>query len=137
MAVLNHKIDFVAFVSVKMANANGDPLDGNRPRIDYNGFGEMSDVCIKRKIRNRMQDLGKAVFVQSEDRCQDGYGSLSERASAVMKGLKDREEYARIACEKWLDVLLPTSHAYKGGFGCGWRSHVPGTATGPCPHPAA
>ena len=104
MAVLNHKIDFVAFVSVKMANANGDPLDGNRPRIDYNGFGEMSDVCIKRKIRNRMQDLGKAVFVQSEDRCQDGYGSLSERASAVMKGLKDREEYAGIACEKWLDV---------------------------------
>lgn len=36
--------------------------------------------------------------------CDDGFGSLSERASATMKGIKDREEYARIACEKWLDV---------------------------------
>jgi len=104
MAVLNHKIDFVAFISVKGANANGDPLDGNRPRIDYNGFGEISDVCIKRKIRNRMQDLGNRVFVQSEDRCDDGFGSLSERASATMKGLKERDEYAKIACETWIDV---------------------------------
>lgn len=104
MTNLNHKIDFVAILSVERANANGDPLNGNRPRVDYNGFGEMSDVCIKRKIRNRMQDLGQSVFVQSEDRCDDGFGSLSERASATMKGIKDREEYARIACEKWLDV---------------------------------
>lgn len=104
MTNLQHKIDFVAILSVDRANANGDPLNGNRPRIDYNGYGEMSDVCIKRKIRNRMQDLGQSVFVQSEDRCDDGFGSLSERASATMKGIKDREEYARIACEKWLDV---------------------------------
>ena len=104
MTNLNHKIDFVAILSVERANANGDPLNGNRPRTDYNGSGEMSDVCIKRKIRNRMQDLGQSVFVQSEDRCDDGFGSLSERASATMKGIKDREEYARIACEKWLDV---------------------------------
>ena len=104
MTNLNHKIDFVAILSVERANANGDPLNGNRPRVDYNGFGEMSDVCIKRKIRNRMQDLGQSVFVQSEDRCDDGFESLSERASATMKGIKDREEYARIACEKWLDV---------------------------------
>ena len=104
MTNLNHKIDFVAILSVERANANGDPLNGNRPRVDYNGFGEMSDVCIKRKIRNRMQDLGQSVFVQSEDLCDDGFGSLSERASATMKGIKDREEYARIACEKWLDV---------------------------------
>lgn len=104
MTKLQHKIDFVAILSVERANANGDPLNGNRPRTDYNGFGEMSDVCIKRKIRNRMQDLGQAVFVQSEDRCDDGFGSLSERASASMKGIKDREEYAKIACEKWMDV---------------------------------
>ena len=74
------------------------------PRTDYNGFGEMSDVCIKRKIRNRMQDLGYPIFVQSADRCQDGLGSLSERASSVLKGIKDREPYAQKACETWLDV---------------------------------
>lgn len=104
MSKLEHKIDFAAIISVERANANGDPLNGNRPRTDYNGYGEMSDVCIKRKIRNRMQDREAAIFVQSEDRCDDGYGSLSERAAAAMKGVKDRNEYARIACEKWLDV---------------------------------
>lgn len=99
MSSLQNKIDFVALVSVTRANSNGDPQNGNRPRTDLNGFGEISDVCIKRKIRNRMQDLGKPIFVQSEDRCSDGCGSLSERASAAMKGIKDREEYARRACE--------------------------------------
>ena len=64
----------------------------------------MSDVCIKRKIRNRMQDLGHKVFVQSEDRCDDGFGSLSERATSVMKGEKNRDTYAKKACETWLDV---------------------------------
>ncbi len=104
MSILKNKIDFVAFVSVTMANANGDPLNGNRPRIDYNGYGEISDVCIKRKIRNRMQDLGYDIFVKSADRCDDGYGSLSERAKGQLKEEKDPEEYARKACEKWLDV---------------------------------
>ncbi len=104
MTNLQNKIDFAAIISVNRANANGDPLNGNRPRTDYNGFGEISDVCIKRKIRNRMQDLGQRVFVQSEDRCDDGFGSLSERASSVMKGTKDRELYAETACKTWLDV---------------------------------
>ncbi|HHY51915.1 MAG TPA: type I-C CRISPR-associated protein Cas7/Csd2 [Clostridiales bacterium] len=104
MNPLKNKIDFVAFVSVTMANANGDPLNGNRPRTDYNGYGEISDVCIKRKIRNRMQDLGHRIFVQSEDHCDDGFKSLSQRADAVLGKIKDREEYARLACETWLDV---------------------------------
>lgn len=104
MNTLQHKIDFVALVSVTMANGNGDPLNGNRPRIDYNGFGEISDVCIKRKIRNRMQDMGYKIFVQSDSRCDDGFNSLSERASALMNGVKDRDVYAKKACEAWLDV---------------------------------
>ena len=107
MGILQNKIDFVAFVSVTMANPNGDPLNGNSPRTDYNGLGEMSDVCIKRKLRNRMQDLGQAVFVQSADRCDDGCRSLSDRASAVLgkaKDFKDPDTYAQKACETWLDV---------------------------------
>lgn len=127
MSALQNKIDFVALVSVTMANSNGDPLNGNRPRTDYNGLGEISDVCIKRKIRNRMQDMGNRIFVQSESRCDDGFGSLSERASAVMKTIKDREEYARIACETWLDVrTFGQVFAFKDakGFSCGVRGPV-------------
>lgn len=104
MAALKNKIDFVALISVTNANSNGDPLDGNRPRVNNDGYGEISDVCIKRKIRNRMQDLGNPIFVQSEDRCDDGFGSLSERASSVIKNIKDREAAAKKACEMWLDV---------------------------------
>ena len=104
MANLENKIDFAALISVTMANSNGDPLNGNRPRTDYNGLGEISDVCIKRKIRNRMQDLGQPVFVQSEDRCDDGFGSLSERAESKLKGVKDRQRYAETACKTWTDV---------------------------------
>ncbi len=107
MGVLQNKIDFVAFAAVIMANPNGDPLNGNSPRTDYAGLGEISDVCIKRKIRNRMQDLGQAVFVQSADRCDDGCGSLSERASAALgkaKDFKTSEDFAQKACDTWLDV---------------------------------
>lgn len=105
MAQLENKIDFVAIISVKNANANGDPLNGNRPRTDYEGLGEMSDVCIKRKIRNRMQDLSApgSVFVQSQERCDDGAKSLSDRAKDLLK-IKDADEFAKIACEKWVDV---------------------------------
>ena len=39
-------------------------MNGNRPREDFDGFGEISDVCLKRKIRNRLQDLGEKIFVQ-------------------------------------------------------------------------
>lgn len=104
MSILQNKIDFVALVTVNRANSNGDPLNGNRPRTDLNGYGEISDVCIKRKIRNRMQDLGHSIFVQSADRRHDEFRSLSERASAAMKGTKSPEEYAKHACETWLDV---------------------------------
>lgn len=127
MSILQNKIDFVALVSVNRANSNGDPLNGNRPRTDLNGFGEISDVCVKRKIRNRMQDLGNPVFVQSEDRCTDGFGSLSERSSANLKGIKDRDEYARRACETWLDVrAFGQVFAFKDakGFSCGVRGPV-------------
>ena len=100
---LANKIDFEVLISVTNANPNGDPLGGNRPRTDYEGFGEISDVCIKRKIRNRMQDGGHPIFVQSDDRCDDGKATLKDRAEE-MKKINDVTEFYDIACGKWLDV---------------------------------
>lgn len=104
MSSLQNKIDFVVLVKVTNANPNGDPLNGNRPRTNYAGNGEISDVCIKRKIRNRFQDMGERLFVQSFDRSDDGYTSLSERASKTITSYKSSDDYAKQACEKWIDV---------------------------------
>lgn len=106
MSSLQNKIDFTVLVKVTNANPNGDPLNGNRPRTTYTGQGEISDVCIKRKIRNRLQDMGEAVFVQSAERSNDGYTSLSERASDNITEYKSKEDYAVKACEKWTDVRM-------------------------------
>ena len=77
------KIDFAVVLSVNHANPNGDPLNGNRPRTDYDGFGEITDVCLKRKMRDRLQEHGHAIFVQSNDRRNDDARSLRERAEKV------------------------------------------------------
>ena len=116
--MLSNKIDFAVVFMANNANPNGDPLNGNRPRTNYDGYGEVSDVCIKRKIRNRLQDAGYRIFVQSDDRCDDGFRSLSDRASAadeIKKAGKDKEAYARAACEKWMDVrTFGQVFAFKG-----------------------
>ena len=109
MSALEHKIDFSVIITAKNANPNGDPLNGNRPRENYDGFGEISDVCIKRKIRNRLQDMGERIFVQSDDRCDDGFGSLKIRAenNAALNALgkkPDRDKYYETACKEWFDV---------------------------------
>jgi CRISPR-associated protein Csd2 len=98
---LTNKIDFAVIISVKRANPNGDPLNGNRPRQTYDGYGEISDVCLKRKIRNRLQDMGRAIFVQSDDNRAPGdeYRSLNDRFKAE-KFTDIREE----SCKKWFDV---------------------------------
>lgn len=106
MSILEKKIDFAVILSVHNANPNGDPLTGNRPREDFNSHGEISDVCLKRKIRNRLMDFGLPVFVQSDDKCSDGCKSLQDRTKACpeLKKIKDPDEYARVACEQWMDV---------------------------------
>lgn len=130
MEKLKNKIDFALIFTAKNANPNGDPLGGNRPRTTSEGLGEVSDVCLKRKIRNRLQQIcvdstGKAkdgceIFVQMETERTDEYNSLSERFRATFKDkldnlakdekgkqvdkIKLKEELATLACKKWLDV---------------------------------
>lgn len=98
---LANKIDFAVIISVKRANPNGDPLNGNRPRQTYDGYGEISDVCLKRKIRNRLQDMGESIFVQSDDNRAPGdeFRSLNERFNKAK--LSDTR---KDSCERWFDV---------------------------------
>jgi len=112
MGKLEHKIDFIGFITVNRANPNGDPLNGNQPRTDYDNYGEISDVCLKRKIRNRLQDLGERILVQSDDRCDDGCDSIRSRVEvsktigAILKSKEKNKEklFFDAACCEWIDV---------------------------------
>jgi len=118
MSVLQNKIDFAVIFRVKNANPNGDPLNGNRPRTDYGGLGEITDVCLKRKIRDRLLESGQSIFVQSDDRKNDHATSLRNRAvetlgSGIFK--EEVETVRRKVCEQWFDVrAFGQVFAYKG-----------------------
>lgn len=116
MKTLMNKIDFAVVIGVKNANPNGDPLNGNRPRTNYDGYGEITDVCIKRKIRNGCIDKGIPIFVQSDDKKVDEYKTLRERAEGELKKLqKDEQLFAAEACKRWFDVrAFGQVFAYKG-----------------------
>ncbi|PSW75489.1 type I-C CRISPR-associated protein Cas7/Csd2 [Photobacterium sp. GB-50] len=110
---LNHKIDFAIIFTVNHANPNGDPLNGNRPRQDYQGFGEVTDVCLKRKLRDRLQEAEQSIFVQSDEKKTDSMTSLRNRAESAEFGVgKDVfntkkttiADATKIVCAKWFDV---------------------------------
>ncbi|MDU0355808.1 type I-C CRISPR-associated protein Cas7/Csd2 [Paraglaciecola aquimarina] len=121
---LQNKIDFAVIFSVKNANPNGDPLNGNRPRTDFGGYGEVTDVCLKRKLRDRLIELQESIFVQSDENKTDGMTSLRNRAESEEFGLGKEafngkktpaDETAKMACDKWFDVRsFGQIFAYKG-----------------------
>lgn len=106
MATLENKIDFAVILRVKKANPNGDPLNGNRPRMDYNGIGEMSDVCLKRKIRDRLLEHGYNILIQSEDRKSDDATSIRSRVDKAIPSeiQKNKKKFFEAACKQWIDV---------------------------------
>lgn len=131
MATLQNKIDFALVFTVKNANPNGDPLNGNIPRMTLDGRGELSDVCLKRKIRNRLQDFGEAIFVQSDDYRKDEHRSLRNRAEAVLgKAMKNEDELRKLAQETWIDVRsFGQVFAFKGGDAKGVSVGIRGPVT--------
>ena len=53
---LENRYDFIMLFDVENGNPNGDPDAGNMPRVDVeSGYGFITDVCLKRKIRNYVE----------------------------------------------------------------------------------
>jgi CRISPR-associated protein Csd2 len=64
---LNKRYDFVLLFDVQDGNPNGDPDAGNLPRVDAEtGMGLVTDVCLKRKVRNYVQMSGKDIFIKEK-----------------------------------------------------------------------
>ena len=126
MTTLQNKIDFMVLVTVRNANPNGDPGNGNRPRVDSSYHGEISSVCIKRKMRDRMHQNGYDIFLLNDD--SDGFTNERDRLKNLKQGLNDGDDLITEACKKYLDIRSfgqVIAHA-KDGDNDSFSSHVHG-----------
>ena len=109
MSELKNRIDFVYIFDVQDGNPNGDPDAGNLPRVDAEtGMGLVTDVCLKRKVRN---------YVQVAKDCSDGYDIFIKEKAVLNKSIEaaheqesvktatDKTSAARdVMCRKYFDV---------------------------------
>lgn len=109
MSELKNRIDFVYIFDVQDGNPNGDPDAGNLPRMDAEtGMGLVSDVCLKRKVRNYVQVVknledGFDIFIKEKA----VLNTLIDKAyeNSVVKNAKDQtKEARRFMCENYFDI---------------------------------
>lgn len=111
-----NKIDFMLIFDAADANPNGDPDAGNLPRIDgETGQGLVTDVCLKRKIRNYVQLTRpddprceiyvkeKAILKDQRDRAYKAHG-LEWESTNPPKALEDAEKVRRWMCDHFYDI---------------------------------
>lgn len=112
MAELNNRIDFVYIFDVKDGNPNGDPDAGNLPRVDAEtGMGLVTDVCLKRKVRNYVQEAkglseGYDIFIKEKAVLNNLIDEAYESdAVKNVKDTKDKTSAARdVMCKKYYDI---------------------------------
>lgn len=123
---IKNRIDFVYFIDVKNGNPNGDPDAGNMPRIDAEtGHGIISDVCLKRKVRNYVQakahfekDMGtgydifiiegavldslvNSVDAENNEPAKNEQNNEGENES---EKVKNKKKVKTLLCEKYYDI---------------------------------
>ena len=98
MKAIKKRYDFVLFFDVKDGNPNGDPDAGNLPRIDAEtGMGLVTDVCLKRKVRNYVQVTqqteGYDIFIKEKAILNDSLEAAYEKLGIDLKKTpKDPED---------------------------------------------
>lgn len=102
MTPITTKKDFIAIISATRANPNGDPTAAGRPRVDWQGRGVITDVCIKRLIRNRLQDMGYEILYQSDGRETDICRSIADRFRTLSPA--PGETTYEALCRRYADV---------------------------------
>lgn len=122
---IQHRYDFSLFFDVENGNPNGDPDAGNMPRIDpETSLGIVSDVCLKRKVRNYVDlvkgesigdvdvsgDLGYKIYVQEKavlnDRNKLAYdrNNLKPESKKLPKKLEDQKAVTAFMCNNFYDI---------------------------------
>ena len=123
---IDNRYEFVIFFDVENGNPNGDPDAGNMPRVDSEtGHGIVTDVCLKRKIRNYVELVkndapGNKIFIKEvlNDKLEDAY--LSSGLKKDKKADKDNVITAKnFMCENYYDVRTFGAVMSTGDYPCG------------------
>lgn len=111
MSEIKNRIDFVYIFDVQDGNPNGDPDAGNLPRVDTEtGQGLVTDVCLKRKVRNYVDAakngaFGYNIFIQEaavlDNRVEEVY---KDEAVKKEKGLSQKKKAKEALCKKYYDI---------------------------------
>jgi CRISPR-associated protein Csd2 len=115
--IISHRYDFAILFDVINGNPNGDPDAGNAPRIDpETGHGFVSDVCLKRKIRNfitlaRQGAPGYDIYVKEKGVLnqlhQGAYAALGLKADAKGAEKAGQIDKARAwMCQTYFDIRM-------------------------------
>lgn len=110
MSTINNRYDFVLLFDVKDGNPNGDPDAGNLPRVDpETGNGLVTDVCLKRKVRNYVQLVNKGVgydiFIKEKGVLNNLIAEAFKEDGVKSKEKGEKTEAARqVMCRKFYDV---------------------------------
>lgn len=116
MTTLNKRYDFAFFFDVQDGNPNGDPDAGNLPRVDAEtGMGLVTDVCLKRKVRNYVQlvhgeETGYDIFVKEKAVLNRAINAAWEEANPgkevkLADEKRKAEDNARARlCDKFFDI---------------------------------
>ena len=114
--MLDKRYDFVFYFDVQDGNPNGDPDAGNLPRVDVEtGAGLVTDVCLKRKVRNYIQvvkqnEAGYDIFVKEKavlnNAIDAAWGEVNQSVDIKAKGAKQSAENKakKRMCENFYDV---------------------------------
>lgn len=108
----SRRMDFVLFYDVRDGNPNGDPDAGNLPRMDpLNGHGVVTDVCIKRKIRDYLRDvLDRQIYIQSQSSLNSLYfeaaGEISSYDPTKDNTTIEEKKKKKLEDKKAVEALL-------------------------------
>ena len=126
---VNHRYDFVMLFDVENGNPNGDPDAGNSPRIDgETGHGFVTDVCLKRKIRNYVELVkgdapGYAILIKPDkalnDKFTDAYEAESLPTKQKGKNGEDVKQAQNYMCKNYFDVRVFGAVMSTGDNQCG------------------
>ena len=111
---LENRYDFIMLFDVENGNPNGDPDAGNAPRIDSeSGYGYVTDVCLKRKIRNYVElvkegEAGYNILIKPDKALNSKFTAAYEAEGLKTKNNGRNEDDVKKAraymCKNYYDV---------------------------------